>query len=239
METRPPIVFRLLFAMLLGAGTAGLGCRPFYADIGGLDRQIAEGVQRVIGLAVKLDVFDEHGTRTSSLSGVIAEGAAGLLISVNHGIHSAREILVDIPGTGERMSAKVVCRSIVDDLSLLRLERPVRPLRSVPQLQIAEGTSRVGQLVVALVSPRGFPISPTLGIVGGSVLPHANSTNREGTLQISMATDLGASGGGVFNLQGELLGIVTRGGAGGTLVFAANGVAVKALLACAPSDRPT
>jgi serine protease Do len=82
-------------------------------------------------------------------------------------------------------------------------------------LKIAKRRPRVGEGVFAIGSPKGLSNSLTQGAISGF-----RENNR---IQIDATIDHGSSGGPLFNLQGEVIGITTSGmGTGSELNFAVN-----------------
>ncbi|NJY62533.1 trypsin-like peptidase domain-containing protein [Salinimicrobium sp. CDJ15-81-2] len=82
-------------------------------------------------------------------------------------------------------------------------------------LKITKKKPRVGESIFAIGSPKGLSNSLTKGTISGF-----RKNNR---IQIDATIDRGSSGGPLFNLQGEVIGITTSGmGTGSELNFAVN-----------------
>ena len=82
-------------------------------------------------------------------------------------------------------------------------------------LRIAKNEPRIGEDIFAIGSPKGLSNSLTKGTVSGF-----RENNR---IQIDATIDHGSSGGPLFNLQGEVIGITSSGmGTGSELNFAVN-----------------
>lgn len=87
--------------------------------------------------------------------------------------------------------------------------------RTNTPLKIAKKTPRTGEDIFAIGSPKGLSNSLTKGTISGF-----RGNNR---IQIDATIDHGSSGGPLFNLQGEVIGITTSGmGTGSELNFAVN-----------------
>ena len=87
--------------------------------------------------------------------------------------------------------------------------------RTNTPLRIAKKTPRIGEDIFAIGSPKGLSNSLTKGTISGF-----RKNNR---IQIDATIDHGSSGGPLFNLQGEVIGITTSGmGTGSELNFAVN-----------------
>lgn len=82
-------------------------------------------------------------------------------------------------------------------------------------MRIAKKAPRVGEDIFAIGSPKGLSNSFTKGTISGF--------RENDRIQIDATIDRGSSGGPLFNLQGEVIGITTSGmGTGSELNFAVN-----------------
>lgn len=87
--------------------------------------------------------------------------------------------------------------------------------RTSTPLKIAKKTPRTGEDIFAIGSPKGLTNSLTKGTISGF-----RENNR---IQIDATIDHGSSGGPLFNIHGEVIGITTSGmGTGSELNFAVN-----------------
>jgi S1-C subfamily serine protease len=96
------------------------------------------------------------------------------------------------------LPASLVATDYQSGLSLLE----VAPCCGKPVL-ISDRQACAGQMVVALGSAYGMRAAPSLGFCAG--------VRQDGTMQFSAPIASGAVGGGVFDLSGRLLGIITGG----------------------------
>src|SRR5690606_41315294 len=111
--------------------------------------------------------------------------------------------------------------------------------RDLPVVRLAEPDKlRVGEWVVAIGSPFGLDYSASVGIVSaiGRSLPTKKGENYVPFIQSVVARNTGNSGGPLFNMQGEVVGInsqiYTR--AGGSIGLACASPASGALDVGAP-----
>jgi S1-C subfamily serine protease len=112
---------------------------------------------------------------------------------------------------GTEVAAQVVAVDEDLDLAVLRLKPPPGVLRPA-----ALGDSRhvrTGQFVVAIGYPYGFRQSVSLGIISAH---GRGDSDAEGFLQTDAAVHPGSSGGALFNLKGEVIGVVAAMLVGGT-----------------------
>ena len=146
--------------------------------------------------------------RSSALGSGFVISEDGYIVTNNHVIESADEILIEFfPGEGqptEELVAKVVGTDPTTDIALLKVDAD-RPLKFV-----SFGNSdlmRVGDWVVAMGNPLGQGFSVSAGIVS------ARNRELQGSfddyIQTDAAINRGNSGGPLFNMSGEVIGVNT------------------------------
>ena len=142
--------------------------------------------------------------RVSSLGSGFVIDPSGLVVTNNHVIAEADEITV-VFNDGSKLKAEIVGRDQKTDLALLRV-KPEKPLKSV-----AFGDSdrlRLGEWVVAIGNPFSLGGSVTAGIVSARNRD-INSGPYDNYIQTDAAINRGNSGGPLFNLNGEVVGVNT------------------------------
>jgi serine protease Do len=133
-------------------------------------------------------------------SGFIISGD-GYLLTNAHVVESAEEITIKLSDKRE-FKAKVIGTDRKTDIALLKIEAT-----GLPTVRIGDPNRlKVGEWVVAIGSPFGFESSVTAGIVSakGRSLPAENFVPF---IQTDVAVNPGNSGGPLFNLRGEVVGI--------------------------------
>jgi serine protease Do len=155
------------------------------------------------------DFFDKksgsEGQRVSSLGSGFVIDSSGLIVTNNHVIADADEIEVTFDDGTELKVDKVVGRDLKTDLALLQV-KPARPLATV---KIGNsGKMRIGDWVMAIGNPFGYGGSLTVGVISG-----LKRDIKQGPYDEFMQTDAsinkGNSGGPLFNMDGEVIGINT------------------------------
>lgn len=164
--------------------------------------------------------------RQSLGSGVIISDD-GYILTNNHVIKDANIIKVKLYGSKEEYDAKVVGKDPKIDIALLKIETkkvlPYAPLGDSDQLE-------VGDWVIAIGNPFGLSHTVTKGIVSakGRVI---GSGPYDDFIQTDAPINFGNSGGPLFNLKGEIVGINTAIISGGQGIgFAVPINMVKAIL---------
>ena len=142
----------------------------------------------------------------------------GYIMTNAHVVDSADKITVRLTDKRE-FSAKVIGADKRTDVALLKIEAT-----GLPKVTVGDPDKlKVGEWVVAIGSPFGFDSSVTAGIVSakGRSLPQENFVPF---IQTDVAVNPGNSGGPLFNMNGEVVGInsqiYTRSGGSMGLSFA-------------------
>jgi serine protease Do len=142
--------------------------------------------------------------RSNSLGSGFVIDASGIVITNNHVIGEANDITVNF-NDGTKLKAEVVGRDAKTDLAVLRVKSD-KPLKFVKFGNDQE--ARVGDWVVAIGNPFGFDSSVSAGIVSARNR-RINSGPYDNFIQTDAAINRGNSGGPLFNMKGEVIGINT------------------------------
>jgi len=149
---------------------------------------------------------DREPRRVNSLGSGFIIDASGLVVTNNHVIADADEISV-ILNDGTRLKATLVGKDQKTDLALLRVKPdPNKPLKFV---KFGDSDKlRLGEWVVAIGNPFSLGGTVTAGIVSARNRD-INSGPYDNYIQTDAAINRGNSGGPLFNLEGEVVGINT------------------------------
>ena len=128
----------------------------------------------------------------------------GYIVTNNHVIEQANEIKVKFQDETE-LEAKLIGKDKLTDLALLKVESK-KPLDFV---KLADSDkARVGHSVIAIGNPFGLGGTVTSGIIS-AFNRDINSGPYDSFIQTDASINRGNSGGPLFNLDGEVLGINT------------------------------
>lgn len=154
--------------------------------------------------------------RQSSLGSGFIIDAEGYVVTNNHVIEGADEIDV-VMSDGSILAAKLIGADEDVDLALLKVE-PRAPLTPVPWGN--SDAAEVGQWVVAIGNPFGLGGTVTAGIISARARD-IGAGSYDDFIQTDAAINKGNSGGPLFNLRGEVVGvntaIISPGEAGGSV----------------------
>ena len=144
--------------------------------------------------------------KVSSLgSGFVIDGVEGLVVTNNHVIEGADEIIVNFHDGSKLKVDKVIGRDTKTDIALLKVT-PKKPL-----VDVKFGSSaniKVGDWVMAIGNPFGLGGSLTVGIISAKQRD-INAGPYDDFLQTDAAINKGNSGGPLFNMAGEVIGVNT------------------------------
>jgi serine protease Do len=142
--------------------------------------------------------------RVQSLGSGFVIDPEGYIVTNNHVIADADEINVNF-SDGRRLLAEVVGTDSKTDLAILKVESDT-PL---PATRFGDSDElRIGDWVMAIGNPFGFGGTVTVGIVS-ALERDINSGPYDRFIQTDASINRGNSGGPLFNLDGEVIGVNT------------------------------
>lgn len=149
---------------------------------------------------------DQTPRRVSSLGSGFVINPAGFIVTNNHVIADADEIFANF-SDGSKLKAEVIGRDTKIDLALLK----VTPEADKPLKAVSFGNSdalRVGDWVMAIGNPFGLGGTLTVGVISARNRD-INSGPYDNFLQTDAAINRGNSGGPLFDMDGNVIGINT------------------------------
>ena len=148
---------------------------------------------------------DEDGfRREGSLGSGFVISADGYVVTNNHVIEGADEIEVNF-ANGRVLEAELIGRDQDTDLAVLK----VKSSTPLPFVSFADSDSaEVGDWVIAIGNPFGFGGSVSAGIISARNRD-LNAGRSDDFIQTDAAINRGNSGGPLFNLGGEVVGVNT------------------------------
>jgi len=142
--------------------------------------------------------------RSQALGSGFVISEDGFIVTNNHVIEGADEILIEFFSGGDQLPAKVIGTDPNTDIALLKVES------DAPLPFVSFGDSdimRVGDWVMAVGNPLGQGFSVSAGIV--SQRNRELSGAYDDFIQTDAAINRGNSGGPLFNMNGEVIGVNT------------------------------
>ena len=160
----------------------------------------AELFARVSPSVWRVQTLDGDGLPLVQGSAVVV--APSQLVTNCHVLARAKRVQVRRDGQAKVMAAKLVLWDVQRDLCQLEAPEAVAP--SVPLG--SSSAAAVGQPAYAIGHPKGLDLTLSAGLVSSL---RRNSAGQLVLIQTSAAISGGSSGGGLFNEEGELLGLTT------------------------------
>lgn len=142
--------------------------------------------------------------RSSALGSGFVISADGFIVTNNHVIEGADEIQIEF-FSGEEMPATLIGTDPNTDIAVLKVDA-----ENLPFVQFGDSNAagaRVGDWVMAMGNPLGQGFSVSAGIV--SARNRALSGTYDDYIQTDAAINRGNSGGPLFNMDGDVIGVNT------------------------------
>ena len=154
------------------------------------------------------DMFKEFGTPQERKSSALGSGfiidAKGIVVTNNHVIQGAEDIIVRVNGEDE-FKAKVIGADPLSDIAVLQIESEET---FVPVKFGDSDKARIGDWVIAIGNPFGLGGTVTSGII--SARNRSIGLSRyEDYIQTDASINSGNSGGPLFDMNGDVIGINT------------------------------
>jgi len=154
------------------------------------------------------DMFKDFGTPQKRKAYALGSGfiidSSGVIVTNNHVIKGAEDILVRIEG-GQEYEAKVIGADPLSDLAILKIKsnEKFKPVKFGDS-----DKARIGDWVIAIGNPLGLSGTVTAGIISARNR-NIGMARYEDFIQTDASINQGNSGGPLFNMDGDVIGINT------------------------------
>ena len=154
------------------------------------------------------DMFKEFGTPQTRKASALGSGfiidSKGIVITNNHVIKGAEDILVKVEGDKE-YKAKVLGADPLSDIAVLKIDAEEK----LTFVKFGDSDkARIGDWVIAIGNPFGLGGTVTSGIISARNRDIGMS-RYEDFIQTDASINVGNSGGPLFDMNGEVIGINT------------------------------
>ena len=154
------------------------------------------------------DMFKDFGTPQEKQSSALGSGfiidEKGIVVTNNHVIDDAEDIVVQVNGE-KKFKAKVIGADPLSDIAVLQIETNEK---FIPVNFGNSDKARIGDWVIAIGNPFGLGGTVTSGII--SARNRSIGLSRyEDYIQTDASINQGNSGGPLFNMDGDVIGINT------------------------------
>lgn len=163
----------------------------------------ADTLEELLPAVVNISITSNISTNQEFGSGFLIS-KDGFIVTNNHVIDEASDISVAL-NSGEKFKAKIVSIDKKTDIALLKITTD----KELKFAKFGDSTkARIGDWVIVVGNPFGLGISVSTGIVSAKGRNVPNGQIEE-FIQTDAAINNGNSGGPMFNLKGEVIGIST------------------------------
>ena len=174
-----------------------------------MGRYTAQGIAEVCGPSVvSLDIFDEQSELLPSGKGSgIIVSSDGYIVSNAHVVDRATGGIKVVLNDGREYAATLIGSDAMTDIAIIKI-----PTTDLIPAEFGDSDQvKLGEDVVCIGTPAGYRHSITKGIVSGvdRKVTAQNSLNTVNCIQVDAAVNPGNSGGAMFNMWGQVIGITS------------------------------
>ena len=143
--------------------------------------------------------------KAQSLGSGIIVTSDGYILTANHVVSGAEEIMIGLASGPKEYDAKIIGSDPATDVAVLKIDA-----KNVPAATIADSDKlEVGDMVLAIGNPYAVGQTVTMGIVSATGRGGFGVTGYENFIQTDAAINPGNSGGALVDAEGRLVGINT------------------------------
>lgn len=205
-------LFFLLFVSLVS--TVQLSAILMPPDLEKFEKHITAVSEEVTNSVVHIKVEGSiNNKKFGSMGSGFVISSDGLIFTNHHVVDNSLKVIVRFHGDPREYEAKIIGSDEPTDVAVIQVDaKQVKNLRPVTLGKSKK--SKVGQWVLAVGNPYGLDRTVSFGIISaiGRTVPQAPVLND--FLQTDAFIAPGSSGGPLLNMQGEVIGINSRGGSG-------------------------
>ena len=180
-----------------------------------------------VSSTIQSTVYGQTRQGTSSGSGFIISDD-GYVVTNRHVVEGATDVTVTL-STGDEYTAKVVGSDSLNDVALLKVEAT-----GLPAVKLGSSDKlAIGDMVCAIGNPLGsLTATLTVGYVSGKDRQVTTDNSTINMIQTDAAINSGNSGGPLFNMYGEVVGITSAKYSGTT----SSGASIEGISFAIPID---
>jgi serine protease Do len=191
-----------------------LAATPMPADLDRLEKHITAVSEEITNSVVHIKVEGSvNNKRFSGMGSGFVIDKNGMILTNHHVIDNSVKVMVKFNNDAREYEAKILGSDEPTDVALIQVDATqAKNLRPVTLGK--SKTTKVGSWVLAVGNPYGLDRTVSFGIVSakGRNVPQAPVLND--FIQTDAFIAPGSSGGPLLNMQGEVIGINSRGGSG-------------------------
>lgn len=214
----------------LGSSGSGTASTPLPAGEALTPAQVyAQNVGSVVGISCDASTTVSGQTLRRSVTGSgFLVTSDGYIVTNYHVVENASSITVNTQ-SGEQYEGTLIGRDSTADMAVLKIEA-----ENLPPVTLGSSASlAIGDMVVAIGNPlSALEATQTVGYISGKNREITTDSNVVNMLQTDVAINSGNSGGPLFNMRGEVVGITTAKYSGTT----SSGASIEGISFAIPID---
>ena len=173
-------------------------------SLAGIVEKTANSVVEITQYTTTQSYFNSSYTSEGNGSGVIISDD-GYILTNNHVINGAEKISVRLRN-GEEYDATLIGKDSKTDIAVIKIEAD----NLTPAIIADSSKTLVGDFVLAIGNPLGrLGGTVTYGFISALEREINLDSSTKNLMQFDAAVNPGNSGGGLFNINGELIGVVS------------------------------
>jgi serine protease Do len=150
------------------------------------------------------NMFQQNRIQRSLGSGVVVS-KDGYIVTNNHVIDSADEVIVTIAGDNNEYNAEVIGKDMDSDLAVIKID-----VKNLKPIKFAHSNDlKIGDVIFAIGNPFGIGESVSQGIISALNKNRVGINRYENFIQTDASINPGNSGGALVDSRGALIGINT------------------------------
>ena len=201
---------------VISSSSPSISTAPVTANNGVLPTSLADVVAKTADSVVEITeystartIFNSSYTAEGNGSGVIIS-TDGYILTNNHVINGAERVSVRLRN-GTEYEAEIIGKDSKTDIAIIKIDATGLTTAVMGD----SANTRVGDFVLAIGNPLGqLGGTVTYGYVSALERDISIDGSTKNLMQVDAAVNPGNSGGGLFNINGELIGIVNAKSAG-------------------------
>lgn len=149
------------------------------------------------------DIPQQKEREVSSLGSGVIISDDGYIVTNNHVVEGADEIIVTMPGSTKEYNAKIIGLDPKSDLAIIKIDD-----KNLPAIKFANSDNLLeGDIVFAIGNPFGMSGTVTQGIISALNKNNIGINQYENFIQTDASINPGNSGGALVDSRGNLIGI--------------------------------
>ena len=206
---RTAVTLLLMLVAATGVGAQPRPPAPPPVNLADLFTKVAPSVVVIRARGREISARQRGVTSFNETGAGVLISPDGTVLTAAHVVHAMDEISVEL-ANGEALAARVIASEPAADIAMLELAEP--PAKPVVAMLVDSERVRIAEPVMVVGAPYGLGRSVSVGWISGRYPPNTiyGAFPLAEFLQTDAAINTGNSGGPMFNMAGEVIGVVSH-----------------------------